>query len=109
MNDLTLSQKFNYRILSDTASKLSNEDLLSQLKLAHRLLKHKSFILDNFLQSGTLDLSIIETTEPDYLFNEYLVFLEFEKYNREKLIEVLLGTIKTLMHTENDIKSMIFG
>jgi hypothetical protein len=109
MLELTLNQQFDYRVISDSATRLSNEQLLEQLKQAHHLLKQKSFILDNFLTNSSLEIKFIDKSDPTYSFNQHLIFLEFEKYDREKLIDVLLGTIKTLMYTENHIKSVLIG
>lgn len=109
MVELTLTQQFDYRVIADSAPRLSDDDLLIQLKNAHKLLRQKTYILDNILQTQTLDINFMETSDPSYLFNEHLTYLEFEKYKREQRIEVLLGIIKTMMYTDNHIKSLFIS
>lgn len=109
MTELTLAQQFDYRVMTDSAPRLSNEDLLEQMKNAHKLLKQKTHILDSFLKTQSLDINFLDDSDPSSLFNEHLVYREFAKYKREDRIEVLLGIIKTLMYTDNHIKSLFVG
>lgn len=105
--ELTLQQQFNYRLYTDATKQMSEKDLLDNLKKSHTLLKQKSFILDNFLKEQTKELCFFDDSDPTYMFKQHLTYKEFEKYNKEQLVEVLLNTLKTLMFTENELKKTL--
>lgn len=103
---LTLEQQFEKRKLVDTAALLNNKQLLEQLKRANSLLKQKSYLLDSFLQ--TQQFTFVSTEDLDFKFAELLTHKEFEKYTREQLQEVLIGTLEALMHLDNQFRNYFF-
>lgn len=103
---LTLEQQFEKRKLTDAVSQLNNKQLLEQLKRANNLLKQKAYVLDSFLQ--TQELSFVDTEDVSFKFKELLTHKEFETYNRKQLQEVLLNTLETIMHVDNQFRNYFF-
>lgn len=103
---LTLEQQFEKRKLTDAVSQLNNKQLLEQLKRANNLLKQKAYVLDSFLQ--TQELLFVDTEDVSFKFKELLTHKEFETYNRKQLQEVLLNTLETIMHVDNQFRNYFF-
>jgi hypothetical protein len=105
--ELTLTQQFDFRIMSDAAKTLPEDILLQNLKEAHKLLKQKTHILDGMLSTNSQHITFMDMTDPSNLFNQHMIFQEFEKYTREQKVDILLGIMKTLMYTDNHIKEVL--
>ena len=101
---LTIEQQFEKRKYIDVVKTLNEEQLLEILKDANLLLQQKSFCFESFVENNKLDF--IDTEDTSFKFGQLLKHREFEKYNREELVEVLLGTIETIMFLDNQFKTL---
>lgn len=104
--ELTLEQQFEKRKLTDAVSQLNNKQLIEQLKQANTLLKHKSYVVDKFLQ--TQELEFLNAEDPSFKFAKLVTEKEFEKYNRKQLQEVLINTVEAIMHLDNQFRNCFF-
>ena len=104
---LTLEQLFEKRKFADVAQKLSDTQLLANLKDANSLLKRKSIMLDYFLQTG--EFKFVENNDPSFAFGQVLAEREFAQYTREQLIEGFILTMEALWHVNNQFRESFYA
>ena len=93
------------RRYTDAAKRLSRDDAEQLLKDARKTLTLKTHCLKHFLETRNLDF------EQD-LHKQFQLFTEYNDYktfNRELLIERLLGVVEQIMVVDNALKKAFKG